>query len=317
MYDITALGEILIDFTYQGISQNGQKLFAQNPGGAPANALTAAARLGAKTAFLGKAGVDMHGCFLKSVLETEGIDTSGFILDSRYFTTLAFVDLSPEGERTFSFARKPGADTQLEERELNTAVLENSKIFHIGSLSLTDEPAKSTTFAAIQKAKESGSIISYDPNYRASLWSDEETAKQEMRSLVPSVDVMKISDEEMELLTDETRPERAAEALLSQGVQIVAVTLGKDGAYVANRDGGCQVSGFTSQVKDTTGAGDAFWGTFLFCLSQSECPVQELPLGQIASYAEFANAAASLCVERLGAIPAMPRMEEIKVRIGR
>lgn len=317
MYDITALGEILIDFTYQGISQNGQKLFAQNPGGAPANALTAAARLGAKTAFLGKAGVDMHGCFLKSVLETEGIDTSGFILDSRYFTTLAFVDLSPEGERTFSFARKLGADTQLETEELNTAVLENSKIFHIGSLSLTDEPAKSTTFAAIQKAKESGSIISYDPNYRASLWSDEETAKREMRSLVPSVDVMKISDEEMELLTDETKPERAAEVLLSQGVQIVAVTLGKDGAYVANRDGGCLVSGFTSQVKDTTGAGDAFWGTFLFCLSQSEWPVQELSLGQIASYAEFANAAASLCVERLGAIPAMPRMEEIKVRIGR
>lgn len=317
MYDITALGEILIDFTYQGISQNGQKLFAQNPGGAPANALTAAARLGAKTAFLGKAGADMHGCFLKSVLEAEGIDTSGFILDSRYFTTLAFVDLSPEGERTFSFARKPGADTQLEAEELNTTVLENSKIFHIGSLSLTDEPAKSTTFAAIQKAKESGSIISYDPNYRASLWSDEETAKREMRSLVPSVDVMKISDEEMELLTDETKPERAADALLSQGVQIVAVTLGKDGAYVANRDGGCLVSGFTSQVKDTTGAGDAFWGTFLFCLSHSECPVQELSLGQIASYAEFANAAASLCVERLGAIPAMPQMEEMKVRIGR
>lgn len=317
MYDITALGEILIDFTYQGISQNGQKLFAQNPGGAPANALTAAARLGAKTAFFGKAGADMHGYFLKSVLETEGIDTSGFILDSRYFTTLAFVDLSPEGERTFSFARKPGADTLLEAGELNTAVLENSKIFHIGSLSLTDEPAKSTTFAAIKKAKEFGSIISYDPNYRASLWSDEETAKREMRSLVPFVDVMKISDEEMELLTDETKPERAAEILLSQGVQIVAVTLGKDGAYVANRDGGCLVSGFISQVKDTTGAGDAFWGTFLFSLSQSECPVQELSLDQIVSYAEFANAAASLCVERLGAIPAMPRMEEIKVRIGR
>lgn len=317
MYDITALGEILIDFTYQGIGQNGQKMFAQNPGGAPANALTAAARLGAETAFLGKAGTDMHGYFLKNVLDQEGIDTSGFILDSRYFTTLAFVDLSPEGERMFSFARKPGADTKLEAGELKTVILKNSKIFHVGSLSLTDEPAKSATFAAIQTAKKAGAVISYDPNYRASLWKDEETAKREMRSLVPLSDVMKISDEEMELLTGETEPERAAAALLEQGVQIAAVTLGKDGAYIANREGGRIVPGFCSQVKDTTGAGDAFWGAFLFCLSRSESLHKELSLEQIASYAEFANAAASLCVERLGGIPAMPRMEEIKTRLGR
>lgn len=317
MYDITALGEILIDFTYQGIGQNGQKMFAQNPGGAPANALTAAARLGARTAFIGKAGTDMHGYFLKDILDQEGIDTSGFILDSRYFTTLAFVDLSPEGERMFSFARKPGADTKLEAGELKTVVLENSKIFHVGSLSLTDEPAKSATFTAIQTAKRAGAVISYDPNYRASLWKDEETAKREMRGLVPFSDVMKISDEEMELLTDETEPERAAAALLEQGVQLAAVTLGKAGAYVANREGGRIVPGFCSQVKDTTGAGDAFWGAFLFCLSRSEAPLKELSLEQIASYAEFANAAASLCVERLGGIPAMPRMEEIKTRLGR
>ena len=169
MYDITALGEILIDFTYQGIGRNGQKLFAQNPGGAPANALTSAARFGAKTAFLGKAGTDMHGRFLKEILEKEQIDTRGFILDERYFTTLAFVDLSPEGERTFSFARKPGADTQITEKELDMEILGNTKIFHVGSLSLTSEPARSTTFAAIKAAKSAGAVISYDPNYRATL----------------------------------------------------------------------------------------------------------------------------------------------------
>ena len=264
MYDITALGEILIDFTYQGISRNGQKLFAQNPGGAPANALTSAARFGAKTAFLGKAGMDMHGRFLKEILEKEQIDTRGFILDERYFTTLAFVDLSPEGERTFSFARKPGADTQITEKELDMKILGNTKIFHVGSLSLTSEPARSTTFAAIKAAKSAGAVISYDPNYRATLWENVETAKREMKSLIPFVDIMKISDEETELLTDEKEPEQAAKVLLEKGVKLVAVTLGKDGSYIANAKGGKRVPGFESNVVDTTGAGDAFWPLYQF-----------------------------------------------------
>ena len=316
MYDITALGEILIDFTYQGENGDGQKLFAQNPGGAPANALTAASRLGASCAFLGKAGDDMHGRFLKETLIKERIHTGGFLLDPNFFTTLAFVALTPEGERSFSFARKPGADTQLSREELSPDVLKHTKIFHVGSLSLTDEPARGTTMYAVQTARENGSLISYDPNYRASLWRSEEDAKEQMRSLIPYVDIMKISDEETGLLTDFEEPEQAADFLCSQGVKLVVVTLGAKGAYVANREGGIVVPGYKSQVVDTTGAGDSFWGGFLYQICQSGKRPEELSLQEACEAARFANAVASLCVERRGAIPAMPFMEEVLKRLG-
>ncbi len=314
-YDITAFGEILIDFTYQGVNAEGQKLFAQNPGGAPANVLVAARKLGAATAFIGKAGTDMHGRFLKDVLEREDIDTKGFILDDKYFTTLAFVELNEAGERNFSFARKPGADTQMEKGEVNMEVVENSHIFHVGSLSLTDEPGRGATFYMVEKAKENGSLISYDPNYRASLWKDEETAKKEMRSLVPYVDIMKISDEETELLTGEKSPELAAKALCSQGVKLTVVTLGKDGAYVCVKGEGKTAPGFASKVADTTGAGDSFWGGFLYQISQCGKALEEISLDEAASFARFGNAVASLCVEGKGAIPAMPSMEQVKKRL--
>lgn len=205
IYDITVFGEILIDFTSQGFNEDGQMLYARNPGGAPANVAVAAGRLGAHTAFLGKAGNDMHGKFLKSVLEEEKVDTSGLILDDQYFTTLAFVEVNENGERTFSFARKPGADTQIQKEEIEIDVLDKTSIFHIGSLSLTAQPARDTTLYAVKRARKKGSIISYDPNYRASLWPDEKMARQQMRSLIPYVDLMKISDEETELLTDEKK----------------------------------------------------------------------------------------------------------------
>ena len=200
-YDITTFGEILIDFTWQGVNEEGQAVFAQNPGGAPANVAVAAAKLGARTAFLGKAGKDMHGEFLKEVLKKENVETDGMILDEKFFTTLAFVKTAENGERSFSFARKPGADTRIEKEEIHTVILDQTKIFHAGSLSLTDQPARDTTFYAVKRAKKNGSMISYDPNYRASLWKNEETAKEQMRSLIPYVDIMKISDEETELLT--------------------------------------------------------------------------------------------------------------------
>ena len=257
----------------------------------------------------------MHGRFLKEILEKEQIDTRGFILDERYFTTLAFVDLSPEGERTFSFARKPGADTQITEKELDMKILGNTKIFHVGSLSLTSEPARSTTFAAIKAAKSAGAVISYDPNYRATLWENVETAKREMKSLIPFVDVMKISDEETELLTDEKKPEQAAKVLMGKGVKLVAVTLGKDGAYIANAEGGKRVPGFESNVVDTTGAGDAFWGTFLYKLSQSNESIEKITLDMAVEYAGFANAAASLCVENFGGIPSMPLLADVEKRM--
>ena len=202
-YDIAALGELLIDFTDSGVSDSGMRLFERNPGGAPANVLTAAARFGRATAFLGKVGDDMHGRFLRQTLLEAGIDVSGLVMAADVFTTLAFVALNGRGERSFSFARKPGADTCLRPEELNAAVLDDCRVLHVGSLSLTDEPACGATFAAVDRAKAAGAVISYDPNYRAALWPDAETAARHMRSMVPYVDVMKLSDEETALLTDE------------------------------------------------------------------------------------------------------------------
>lgn len=313
-YDITALGEILIDFTEEGVNASGQKIFIQNAGGAPANVLVAATKLGSKTAFLGKVGDDQQGKFLKATLEAENVETKGLVLDSDFFTTLAFVELDELGERTFSFARKPGADTQLRKEELSLEILQNSRIFHVGSLSLTHQPSCETTFYAVKYAKEHGAIISYDPNYRASLWESETVAKEMMRQMIPYADVMKISDTEMELLTDESTKEAAAKCLVDQGVQIVLITLGKEGAYLYTKEGGQMIPGYLSQVVDTTGAGDAFLGGFLHSLSQNKTLLSQLSLKGLASHVRLANALASLCVEKEGAIPAMPSKEEVCTR---
>lgn len=296
IYDITTFGEILIDFTSQDINEDGQMLYARNPGGAPANVAVAASRLGAHTAFIGKAGKDMHGKFLKSVLEKENVDTKGMLLDENYFTTLAFVEVSETGERTFSFARKPGADTKIQKEEVDVAVLDHTHIFHVGSLSLTDQPARDTTFYAVKRAKNKGSVISYDPNYRASLWPDEKT----------------------ELLTDHKDIREAAEALYSQGVKVVAVTLGGEGAYLYGKDGGCMVPGFAvKQIADTNGAGDSFWGGFLYKVSIAEKHLDELTQEDLKEFARFGNAVASLCVEKKGAIPAMPELAQVERRIAK
>lgn len=317
LYDITAFGEILIDFTCQGKNADGQTLFAQNPGGAPANVLVSASQLGAHTAFLGKAGKDMHGEFLKNVLEQKGVNTQGLLLDQEYFTTLAFVNLTEQGERTFSFARKPGADTNMHKQEINVEILDHTNIFHVGSLSLTDEPSRGTTFYAVKRAKEKGSIISYDPNYRASLWESEEVAKKHMRSLIPYVDVMKLSDEETELLTDEKEVVRATAKLFNQGVKVIVVTLGQEGAYVYSKQGGSKVAGFPSQVVDTNGAGDSFWGGFLYQLNASGNRPEMATKEELIEYVRYGNAVASLCVEGKGAIPSMPSAKKVEERLER
>mgnify|MGYP003374471409 CR=1 FL=1 len=314
--DITTFGEILIDFTSQKPNEDGQMLYARNPGGAPANVAVAARRLGARTAFLGKAGKDMHGEFLRSVLEKEQVDTRGLLLDEKFFTTLAFVEVQESGERTFSFARKPGADTNIQKEELNLDILDHTMIFHVGSLSLTDQPARDTTFYAVERAKKNGSIISYDPNYRASLWRDEETAKIQMRSLIPYADIVKISDEETELLTGYKQVEEAAKFLHQQGVAVVAVTMGEHGAYIYNKDGGVKVPGFAArQIGDTNGAGDSFWGGFLYRICYAGKQLKDLTKEELEEYVRFGNAVASLCVEKRGAIPAMPTLIEVEERL--
>lgn len=316
MYDIVSLGELLIDFTESGRSPAGMRLFEQNAGGAVTNLLCAAAQCGAKTGYIGKVGADMHGAFLKQSLINAGVDVRGLIEADDVFTTLAFVALQPSGEREFSFARKPGADTQLRSDEVDADMLEHTRIFHTGSLSLTQEPVRSATYEAIDRAKAAGAIISYDPNYRASLWSSQDEAIRYMRSLITTADIMKVSDEELPLLTGETDPEQATDALLDQGVKLVAVTLGAKGAFIRVRSESRLVPGFRSNAIDTTGAGDAFFGGFLYRFLCSGKVLKDVSLEDAADYARFGNATASLCVEQRGGIPAMPILADILCRLG-
>ena len=318
MLDVVALGELLIDFTCISADADGYPTMAAHPGGAPANYLAAVTKFGGKTAMLGKVGTDAFGKLLTGTLEKAGIDTRGLIATPDVFTTLAFVTLDETGNREFSFARKPGADTCIGTDEVRYDLLDETKVLHFGTLSLTDEPSRSATWEAARLAKAAGALISYDPNYRASLWPDEETAKRQMRSLIPYVDLMKISDEETELLTGEKDAKKAAEALCCQGVKVVAVTMGGDGAYIYCRDGGSLVPGFQAErIGDTNGAGDSFWGGFLYKISTSEKRLQELAKEELVEYARFGNAVASLCVEKKGAIPAMPTLAQVETRMKR
>ena len=312
MFSVTALGEVLIDFTDAGVSANGMKIFERNPGGAPANVLVALKKLGHDVAFIGKVGQDMHGDFLRETLEDNGIDCTGLISDPETFTTLAFVALDDQGDRSFSFARKPGADTRLEIDDLPVDVIKDSRVFHVGSLSMTNEPARSATVKALELAKEAGCVMSYDPNYRDSLWVNAELASIQMRSLVPYMDLIKISAEECPLLTDFEKPEDAAKDLLGKGAKAVVVTLDADGAYVATAEGGKIVESFRVDAVDTTGAGDSFWGGFLCAFCESGKKPEELTLDDVAAFARFGNAVASLCVRKRGAIPAMPAREAVE-----
>ena len=316
MFDIVALGELLIDFTYHGRSENGTRLFEQNPGGAPANMLCAASNLGLNTAFIGKVGKDMHGDYLCRVLEEKGVHTGGLIRAEDVFTTLAFVELSETGERHFSFARKPGADTSLCAHEVKRELTQGCKIFHFGSLSLTNEPSRSATIEAVKTAKKAGAIISYDPNYRAPLWNSKEEAAKRMQSVLHFADIVKISDEEVELLTGESSPEAAAAHLFEKGISCAVVTLGSNGAYAAVEGASALVPVPDVPVVDTTGAGDAFWGGFLYQLAVSGLRPNELGEAQLWDFTEFANAVASLCVQKRGGIPAMPTISMVKDFLG-
>ena len=220
--------------------------------------------------------------------------------DDKYFTTLAFVEIDENGERKFSFARKPGADTQLRKEELDPTLLQKGKIFHFGSLSLTDEPAKSATLEAVHNA-----------NYRASLWRNEQTAVQEMKAVIPFADVMKVSDEESLLLTGKNSYEEAAEELLSMGPELIAITLGSDGVLVATTDGKEQIRGFATEAVDTTGAGDSFWGGFLSQFLSLNKAIDEMDWNDLRACARQGNAVACLCVQKRGGIPAIPKKREV------
>lgn len=311
-FDIVTLGELLIDFTESGLSKDGGHLFEQNAGGAVANVACAAKKLLLNTAFIGKVGDDMHGRFLKATLDDVGVNTSGLVISKDVFTTLAFVSLSENGEREFSFARKPGADTALKTSEVDESLLKSCRIFHFGSLSLTDEPSRSATVFAAKRAKAAGAVISFDPNFRAPLWKSEDEAKKRIKSVLPLVDIIKISDEETKLVTGFAEPEKAFDELLRIGCKCAVVTLGKDGAVAATSSAGAKSEAKAKRAVDTTGAGDAFWGGFLYKLIRNEKPIEAYSKDELFGALKFANAVAGFCVGRRGAIPSLPTIDELE-----
>ena len=311
-FDVLALGELLIDFTPVGRTPAGGALFEQNPGGAPANVLVALSRLGGRGAFIGKVGADQFGKFLKDVLETHGINVQGLRFTPDASTTLAFVHLDEKGERSFSFCRKPGADILLEASDIDLALVNQCRIFHFGSLSLTDEPAKTATMHAVRHAKAAGKVISYDPNWRPPLWRDDAAAKEGMTSGLAFADILKASDSELEILTGERDVRRAVDHLFDRGIKIVLATLGSDGCYFRCRDGAGHVPCFPVKVVDATGAGDAFLGGFLSQFLLAGKAPEDLAVAEMARMVRFSNAVGALCTTRKGAISAMPSLGEVK-----
>ena len=308
-FDVTALGEILIDFTPAGKSKNGRTLFEENPGGAPANAAAAAAKLGARAAFIGKTGDDQFGRDAKAALENCGVYTGAMKTDKRH-TTLAFVTLAHSGERAFSFARSDGADINLSADDIDEKLINESTFLHIGSLSCTDEPSLSATRKAIGAAKNGGIFISYDPNWREPLWRDKEEGIETMRSIFKYADFVKIADNELALMYGENTP-IAAREILDEGAKLVCVTLGKDGVFYKTQgyEGIVSIPQYNIEVRDTTGAGDAFTGALLYRLTRRENPFS-FTEDELKCDLHFANAAATLCVSRYGAIPALASLSE-------
>ena len=310
MIDITAVGEILIDLTQSGVNELGIPVFAANPGGAPANLAVAAARLGASTAFIGKVGTDSFGTFLRNTLIENKVDVSGMVTDLHSRTTLAVVAVDKQGERTFSFYRDPSADVNLRAEEISDEQLKNTKFLHFGSVSLTTDPARSATLHAAKTAKGYGAVISYDPNYRASLWSDEATAVERMLEPLTMVDVLKVSDEELPLLTGTEDLEKGSQILADKGITLVLVTLGANGAFYRFGGQTGHIPGIKVKVGDTNGAGDTFFGATLAQLAKFDC-LDAITVEELEKIIAIANKAAALTTSRHGAIPAMPTREEV------
>ncbi len=315
MADILTLGELLIDLTQNGTDELGNGQFTAYPGGAPANVAVAAARLGADTGFIGKVGDDSFGRSLAETLRKEGVNTDGLFVSDSVPTTMAIVSVDASGEREFSFYRNPGADTQLTTEEA-VSVIENDLplILHAGSLSMTTSPSREACEEALRFAKERGVIISYDPNYRAALWDTEENAVAMMKKLLPLADILKVSDEEMLMLTGTEDFEEGSLVLSGYGPRLVLVTLGSQGVFVRYGEYAEVVPGFRVKVADTNGAGDTFLGAMLAQIaarSEGADLLFGLNAETLRDYLTYANKAASLTCSRHGAIPAMPTAEEM------
>ena len=313
MYDVAALGELLIDFTCLSTDADGYPTMAAHPGGAPANYLAALTKFGAKTAMIGKVGSDAFGRLLIKTLKGTGIDTRGMLVSDDVFTTLAFVTLDDSGDREFSFARKPGADTQLRFDEIDLGVIDASKVLHFGTLSMTNEPARDATYKAVEYAAGHGKLISFDPNLRKPLWDDLDEAKRQMLWGLRHADVVKISDEETEFLFG-IAPEEAAKHIIdSFGVRLVYVTCGAEGCFYRTKT----ASGFVKAlsgiaVKDTTGAGDIFGGSAMYGLLRAGGVPKKLTAEELENIVSFACASAGLSTTKAGGISSVPELGEVE-----
>ncbi len=311
-YDVTALGELLIDFTSNGISTQGNPLFEANPGGAPCNVLAMLQKLGKKTAFIGKVGDDIFGKMLREKVEATGIDISALRTDDTVNTTLAFVQTMPDGDREFSFYRNPGADMMLTASEVDEEKIREARIFHFGTLSMTSEIVEEATVKAIEVAKESGCILSFDPNYRPPLWSSEEKAKEKIAYGLSVCDILKISDNEIEFMTGIADIDEGIAIIREKyRIPLVFATLGKDGSKAYYKDMCVYVEGMQNpDTIETTGAGDTFCANALnYVLEHGMENLTEDNLRELLTYA---NAAASLITTRKGALCVMPGKEEIE-----
>ena len=311
-YDVIALGELLIDFIQNGISEQGNLLFEANPGGAPCNLLSMLAKLGHKTAFIGKVGKDSFGKKLQEVLAQVGIDTAYLAWDEEVPTTLALVHTLPDGDRDFSFYRNPGADMRLTKKEIPKEAIENSKIFHFGTLSMTHQGVREATKKALKMAKEAGVMISFDPNLRPPLWENLEIAREQVLYGLTFCDILKISDNEIQWLTGEEDYTLGVQWILERyQIPLILVSMGREGSRAHYKGEMVEVPAFLQKnTIDTTGAGDTFGGCILHFIC--EYGLENLTKEQLKEMLRFANAAAAIVTTRKGALGVMPAKEEIE-----
>lgn len=312
MKDVVALGELLIDFAHKSTDGAGYPTLAAQPGGAPGNFLAALQRYGCSTALIGKVGDDAFGHLLLETLRTHGIETRGVVTDASVFTTLAFVTLDATGNREFSFARKPGADTCLTADEVDGALIDEARVFHFGTLSLTSDPARTATQRAVARAKQAGKLVSFDPNLRKPLWSSKAEAKEQIEWGLRQSDIVKISDEEIAFLWDLTPEEGAQKLLREYGVRLVYATLGPKGCHAANRNGTVEApSPQGIRVVDTTGAGDIFGGSAMSRFLKLGKAPEELTTEELRAITRFACCAASLSTQSHGGITSVVPEEQV------
>lgn len=309
-YDVIALGELLIDFTMNGQSEQGNNMFEACPGGAPCNVLALLNKMGKKTAFIGKVGKDQFGTLLRDTITEAGIDASNLMVDENVNTTLAFVHTFPDGDREFSFYRNPGADMMLTADEVNPEVVKDTKVFHFGTLSMTHDGVREATKKAVETAKANGCLVSFDPNLRPPLWSSLDLAKEQMEYGFGKCDILKISDNEIQFVSGkEDYDEGIAYLQETYNIPLILLTMGKDGSRAYYKGMRVERPGFLVKAIETTGAGDTFCGSSLNYLVDHD--FENLTEEQLGEMLTFANAAAALVTTKKGAIKAMPVKEEV------